>query len=717
MNASTNTDASPCRPPSNQWARVIFFTTFTAIIVFATALFGDWLARTGMTPAKWTLLLLYCILTTGLAFGFCQALFGFIVVMRRRDRLNILSSLPHSKTEDIVISSPVALLFPIYNEDPARFFSGIEAMYDSLEEAGKIEHFTFFVLSDSTDRNRWIEEERHWLQLTRKRNAKTKIIYRHRTSNINQKSGNVSDFCRRWGRHFDHMICFDADSLMSAECIIKLVALMEANPSVGIIQTAPRLTGAKTLFARFQQFANRIHGEISSAGLNFWQQGNGNYWGHNAIIRLRPFIEKCALPELPGKSALGGRVLSHDFVEAALMRKAGYEVWLAYDMEESYEELPQTLLDFAQRDRRWCQGNLQHSWIASFGSIPFLSRIHMLNGIYAYLAAPLWLVFITVSTLIAYSWENSALTLLPRPELFFFSPGSLGLHGLSILGVTLALIFLPKLFTAFRVIVDRSFRAKFGGGFNALSSILGEVIFFTLLAPSLMLFHSAFVLAAITGQRVTWNSQNRGLSYTAWKSAFAAHLGQTFVGLLWAVLAWMISPTLFLWLSPVLLGWLLSIPLSVTSSHDDFANWLKSHRFLAVPDEVLETAIFKKLSVAEGGQPKVSVPIQALRDDFALLQTILDPYILSLHLHFLPRRRNQTIETSEQLRNLGWRLMAEGANALSAAEKNRILNDPTVLSQLHQEIWTAPQNSLPPWWRLAMSRYNRRSSFVAELAT
>jgi membrane glycosyltransferase len=695
--------------------RLIFFTTFTAITLFATALFGDWLLRTGMSPAKWTLLAIYSILTAGLVFGFCQSLFGFWVILRGHDALNIVNSIPEKDLNEAVIQSSIALLFPVYNEDPTRFFSGIEAMYKALEEAGVLDNFTFFILSDSTNPNRWIEEERQWLQLTRKYDAKPKIIYRHRTSNINQKSGNVSDFCRRWGRHFDHMICFDADSLMSADCIVKLVRLMEAKPEVGIIQTAPRLTGAKTLFARFQQFANRIHGEISSAGLNFWQQDNGNYWGHNAIIRVKPFIEKCALPELPGKSALGGRVLSHDFVEAALMRKAGYEVWLAYDMEESYEELPQTLLEFAQRDRRWCQGNLQHAWIAVFAKIPLLNRIHMLNGIYAYLAAPLWLLFIGLSTLIAYSWESSGLSLLPRSKIFPFSPTQIDQHGLAILALTLALIFLPKCFTMLRVLCQRRFRSQFGGSCRALLSIIGEIGFFTLLAPSLMLFHSAFVLATLTGKRVTWDAQNRGISHTTWKSAFSAQFGQTAVGLLWAALAWLIHPVLFYWMSPVLLGWSLAIPLSVTSSHADLAQWLKNKAYLSTPDETETPLIFKKLRTAENEQAKLPVPIQTLREDFALLQTILDPYILALHLHFLPQRKNQPAETAEKLHDLGTRLIAEGAQALSASEKNRILNDRGTLRQLHQEIWIAPQASLPSWWRFAMSRYNRRSSFVAEL--
>lgn len=710
-----NTESQKRSKQLGLMARILFFTSFISVLTISTLLFYDLIQRTGLSPAKWTLITLYSVLTTGLAFGFCQSLFGFFVVLIKRSPRNISEQIKIDAEQHELITCSVALLFPVYNEDPERFFNGINATYEALSKAGIIEHFTIFILSDSTDSNRWVEEEKRWQALTHRHHAKTKIIYRHRTNNINQKSGNVSDFCRRWGSLFDYMICFDADSLMSAECILKLVQLIEANPQVGIIQTAPSLIGAKTLFARCQQFANRIHGEISSAGLNFWQQDNGNYWGHNAIIRVQPFIEKCALPELPGQGPLGGRVLSHDFVEAALMRKAGYEVWLAHEIGESYEELPQTLLDFAQRDRRWCQGNLQHSWIAIFGRIPFLSRIHMLNGIYAYLAAPLWLLFLSTSTLIAYSWESSGLTQLIRPRAFLQSPETLQSHGLTVLVGTLAMLFLPKVFTSIRLLFDNSFRKTFGSGIRAFISVLGEITFFTLIAPSLMLFHSAFVISTLTGNRVVWNAQNRGLNYTTWITAFSAHIGQTLVGVFWGILAWKINPTLFYWMSPVILGWLASIPLSVISSHEDFSEWLRAKGFLTTPEEISPPAIVEKINFDNSKPTTEPQPIELLRDDFGLLQIILDPYILALHLHFLPNRKKQPSETTERIRKLGETLLSAGAPTLSTTEKNRILNDPHTLSRLHDQVWKTPEAELPPWWRLAINRYNRQSSFVAEL--
>lgn len=699
-------------------ARIIFFTFFATIVIVSTALFADLLSRTGMSSAKWILLALYAVLITGLSFGFSQAFFGFLLVIFRSDAFKITRTIDLDEGETPVLSeSTTALLFPVYNEDPNRFFNGIEATYKALQQKGLLKNYTLFILSDSTDSNRWIEEEKRWLELTDRLNAQTKIVYRHRTSNINQKSGNVSDFCRRWGRNFNYIICFDADSLMSAECISKLVHMMDANPQAGIIQTCPALMGAETLFARFQQFANRIHGEIASAGLNFWQQSNGNYWGHNAIIRTAPFIEHCALPELPGSGPLGGRVLSHDFVEAALMRKAGLEVWLAYNLPDSYEELPQTLVEFAQRDRRWCQGNLQHSWIAFFGKIHFLSRIHMFNGIYAYLAAPIWLIFLGMSTLVAYSWQNSGLTMIERAPALSLSPNNIQTHGLLMFASTLALILLPKVFTMVRLLLDAKFRKSYGGFFRATLSIIGEVVFFSLIAPSLMLFHSAFVFSILTGNRVTWNSQNRGLQNTTWLDAWSAHIGQTMVGILWGVLAWQISPTLFYWMSPVLLGWALTIPLSVGSSHEDFANWLKKHRFLQTPEEFEPNEIIKGLAAA-GNEAHIELnPIESLRSDFGLLQTILDPYVLALHLNFLPKRNKQPIESQERIRAISDKLVAEGAPALTLSEKSRILNDSASLNALHRIIWTTPTANLPDWWKLATQRYNRRSGFVSETST
>ena len=221
-----------------------------------------------------------------------------------------------------------------------------------------------------------------------------RIYYRRRVNNEGKKSGNVRDFLNTWGRRYRYFIVFDADSVMRGETIVDLVKLMEAHPNVGLIQTVPALVNAESLFGRIQQFANRLYAPVFIAGLNYWAQSFGNYWGHNAIIRTEPFMQFCDLPQLPGRKPFGGQILSHDFVEAALLLRENWQVWFAYDLEGSYEETPQDIIENAQRDRRWCQGNLQHGMVLFARGLRGVSRIHLLLGIFGYLASPLWLLFL-----------------------------------------------------------------------------------------------------------------------------------------------------------------------------------------------------------------------------------------------------------------------------------------------------------------------------------
>ena len=277
---------------------------------------------------------------------------------------------------------------PVFNEDVSRVFEGLRVVFKSVQDAGGADSFDFFVLSDSNQPNQWIREEVAWVELCKQVGGFGKIFYRKRRQAINKKAGNVADFLRRWGRNYRYMVVLDADSVMTGAALARLVSMMEASPAVGIIQTAPRVVRGETLYSRLQSFANRLYSPLYLAGLNYWQQHEGNYWGHNAIIRVQPFMEHCALPELPGNEPFGGRILSHDFVEAALMRKAGWAVWLAHDIEGSYEEGPPTLIEGAKRDRRWCQGNLQHAWLLTARGFRPANRFHLLMGIMAYVSSP-----------------------------------------------------------------------------------------------------------------------------------------------------------------------------------------------------------------------------------------------------------------------------------------------------------------------------------------
>src|SRR5450631_4496795 len=289
-----------------------------------------------------------------------------------------------------------ALVMPIYNEDPTRTTAGLQAMAEALQSIDAHRGFEIVILSDSTNADAWIRETLSVGRLRKSLLGIMPVWYRRRWLNIARKSGNVEDFVARWGGRYDHMIVLDADSLIDAPTLVRLAKFMQADPKLGILQTSPQLIGAKTFFARLQQFAACVYGPVITRGLSAWSGDSGNYWGHNAIIRVRAFAQYCGLPKLKGRKPFGGFVLSHDFVEAALMRRGGWKVRMATDCGGSWEESPPTLIDIAVRDRRWAQGNLQHMKIIGSAGLRFISRMHLGVGIMSYLSSPLWLLMLGI---------------------------------------------------------------------------------------------------------------------------------------------------------------------------------------------------------------------------------------------------------------------------------------------------------------------------------
>jgi membrane glycosyltransferase len=314
---------------------------------------------------------------------------------------------------------------PICNEDVATVFAGLRATCESVAATGHARQFDVFVLSDSYNPETAAAERAAWEDLRAALAAspnqpQVEVYYRLRTRRTHRKAGNVADFCRRWGKDYRYMVVLDADSVMSGDCLTSMVKLMEANPTAGIIQTATQAIGHVTLHARAQQFASRVTGRLFTLGMQFWQLGESHYWGHNAIIRVEPFMKHCALAHIKGTGGMSGGIMSHDFVEAALMRRAGYHVWLVSDLVGSYEQQPPDLLAELQRDRRWCQGNLQNARLIAEPGIHPVHRAMFVTGTMAYVSAPLWLAFLTLGTALwlsgssmVSSWTRAAAELMP----------------------------------------------------------------------------------------------------------------------------------------------------------------------------------------------------------------------------------------------------------------------------------------------------------------
>lgn len=679
--------------PSLAQSRMRRATFFS--FVFLGTVVGIWLMFlmlqvNGLTWAEVGLLIVFIPLYYQLNIGFWTALIGVWLMNKAKpDALDLNASLSKEDME-ASLHATTAIIVPVYNEDVTRVLEGVRTMYNSLQKTGQLEHFDFFVLSDSDDSNKWIEEEAGWLELCRQLNAFGRIFYRKRRAAINRKSGNVSDFCRRWGKRYRYMVALDADSVMGGQLIVNMVHIMEKNPGLGMIQTFPKQIGAETLLARVMQFAQSLYGPAFIAGLNYWQCGEANFWGHNAIIRLAPFIEYCALPPLPAKVPFGGHIMSHDFVEAALMRKAGYAVRMLATEQGSYEEGPPTLIDTLKRDRRWCQGNMQHLWLLFARGWHPISRLNFFHGIMSYVSSPLWFLFLVFGSIMAATGDN----IMGHRATF---------AGELLLGITMMFIFLPKTIIMLdELFTGRLFKPLRLRLLTAVSGILDTFVF-SLMAPVMMIFHSRFVVKIILGQGVKWVAQRRKLGGGIdWREPIMTFGGITLLGLAWGTAAFFISKTYLLWLSPVIAGMILSIPFAITTST---VGGLKRLGLFMTPEEVDPPAVLQSLNEhldEVKARPKLQPEIE---QNFGLVQVCLDPYVNGLHVSLL-RRRKISEDSREYLAHLTQKLIHHGPSALSRQELSAVLYDPDSMTQLHYELWSATEEQLASFWKLAIRQYN-----------
>jgi membrane glycosyltransferase len=547
---------------------------------------------------------LFAILFAWIASSFWLAVFG---AWARFNRINLLPLKPASG----VSAARTAILMPIYNEDVARVFSGVRAVWES---AGP--DFDFYILSDSTNPANWVAEELEWQKLKNQLGDTAHIFYRHRPRNTGRKAGNIQDFCENWGQLYDYMVILDADSLMTGKTLTQLVGLMDANPRAALIQAPAQLVGRNSLFARIQQFSSSVYGPIHTAGLAFLQGADGNYWGHNAIIRVHAFMQHCGLPRLPGQPPFGGEIMSHDFIEAALLRRAGWDVWMAPDIGGSFEEPPPTLLDYLIRDRRWCQGNLQHLRIVFAQGLALPSRLHLAMGIMSYVSSPLWLMLLVVSVIDMMSFKPippaSYIGLHPSLPLSVSHDAELVILVLA----TLVLLYGPKLLAVATLLESPEATRAHGGTGAVLMSALWESLFATLMAPIVMLQHSWFVFSILMGMATGWNAQtrtDRALPLGMVARKFAQH---TVIGLAATFMLQRYAPDSFNWFLPLLAGLWLAIPLVAFSSSPLLGKFSRDEGLFLVPSETRGSKVLARAhALASSHQATLDPTPQLVLDD------------------------------------------------------------------------------------------------------
>jgi membrane glycosyltransferase len=693
------------RFPSVPWQktarvrRALLLALILVTSLIASSHMADLLPHKGTTPLELAVVIVFTVLFAWISIGFWEAVAGLLTLARRYDRFAL------SPREDEKVSldnrdALTAILIPIANEDVGRVFAGLRVIYESLAKTGELQHFHFFVLSDSADPDKWVEEEIAWARTCRALDAFDRVFYRRRKVNLKRKSGNIADFCRRWGRSYRYMVVLDADSIMAGSTLVKMVWVMERNPRVGILQTAPLAANRETPIARTQQFSNHAYGPMYAAGLHSIQLGDSHFWGHNAIIRVEPFMEHCALPQLPGKPPRGGFILSHDFVEAAFMRRGGWEVWLAHDLGGSFEEVPPTLLEELKRDRRWCQGNLQHIRLLFTRGLLTAHRALFLHGAMSYGSALLWFIFVSLSTAEAMVEAFRTPVYFPTGRALF--PDWPVWHprwALTLLATTAIILFMPKLFSVFLLVVKGQSR-RFGGVFRLFLSLIGEVFFSALFAPVRMLFHSKFVFVTLLGRQVGWGPQQREDLGTSWGEAVRFHGGATALALLWAAALFLINRSFFWWSSPIFLPLILSIPLSVLSSRAGAGRWLRKLGVFLVPVEISPPPEIESLQRILYIQEVSRQTLPLHEKESGFVKAVVDPWVVGLHLSLLRKKRRLSEAIAKRRQRLQDKAFSQGPKALSTREKKEILYDPGALLQLHRRVWESSDPAVTQRWGL-----------------
>jgi membrane glycosyltransferase len=677
--------------------------TLRRLVLLALILLGAWVGTRAMmevlpehggTALEVCLLGLFGILFGWISAGFWTGVMGVVVLLGGPGRSPLMRGARDAGLRPLEPGARTAIVMPICNEHVPTVFGGLGATIDSLRRTGESASFDVYLLSDTSDPDIRAAEQAAWHDLSTRLAAEANedapalaLHYRWRQQRSKRKAGNVADFCRRWGRGYRYFIVLDADSVMTGECLTSLVRLMEAHPDAGIIQTAPRAVGHDTFHARVQQFCARAYGPLFTAGMRFWQLGESHYWGHNAILRTAPFMQHCALAPVAGDGSLSGEILSHDFVEAALMRRAGWKVWVADDLDGSYEQVPPNLLAELQRDRRWCHGNLQNSRLMFEPGLHPVHRTAFLIGVLAYASSPLWLAFLVLSSLLfAQHAGNDPAYFVTPYQLFPIWPTANLKLMLTLFGLTGILLLAPKALSLLAIVL-RGEAKRFGGTGRLLAGAGIEFLHSLLLAPVRMLFHSQFVAAALTGWRLDWKSPPRDDAATSWHEAWLRHGVHTLLTVFWITAIIAGSDAMPWWLSPILLGLIGAMPLSVWGSRIGIGRALRRRGLLLTPEEQKAPSV---LAAAERAGGEVSQRLASFK------RAVVDSATGARCVDAIPERAAASGAKGEALAIRIERALVEGPDALSGEDRLRLLASRSAMTRLQVEVQA--RRAHPGWW-------------------
>jgi membrane glycosyltransferase len=567
-------------------------TTMAGMIWLAAAA----LAPGGLTAVDIAILLLLVLWLPWFVIGFWNSTIGFILMRFTADPIAAVTPQVRLIRGDEPITTSTAILICIRNEIPTRVARNLTPLLDDLVASGEGSRFHLYVLSDTSDKTVAAAEAALFEEMSAKWQGRIAITYRLREINTGFKAGNVREFCERWGANHDFAITLDADSIITAPASLRMVRIMQADPKLGILQALVVGLPSASAFARMFQFGMRLGMRSFTIGSAWWQGDCGPYWGHNAIIRLKPFIEHCELPVLSGHGLLGGHILSHDQIEAVLMRRAGFDVRVLAEENLGWEENPPTMTEFIRRDVRWCQGNMQYLRLVGMPGIRPVSRFQIAFAILMYFVWPIWIVFIGLTALSA---AFGGMLIPMRADL-----------GITLFVIGFVMMFAPKIATGIDVLLTPKLRATFGGTARFVTSFMVEMVFSILLLPIVSFVHTVFVSRLLTGRSISWMAQSRDTHEIPLVEAVSQYWPHTVAGLLViGTIAWQ-APALLPYALFAALGLAVAIPFAVATASLAIGAWCVRHGICQLPEERQPPPMLKALRLpvieANAARPELS---------------------------------------------------------------------------------------------------------------
>ncbi len=569
MTATTPTGLQTTADLSNRRRIVVALNVVTWLAML-------WLASNVLGHGGWTLIdvimfTCFAVGTPWTVLGFWNAVIGLWLLHVHQDPMAEVAPFAAAGELDTPITIKTAIFMTVRNEDPTRAILRLRTVKASVDATGQGAQFSYFILSDTNKDDVAAIEEKAFADWKAADPDGARLTYRRRTDNTGYKAGNVRDFCDRWGRDYELMLPLDADSVMSGPAIVKLVRMMQAHPKLGILQSLVVGMPSQSAFARIFQFGMRHGMRTYTMGQSWWVGDCGPFWGHNAVVRIKPFAEQCDLPVLPGKPPLGGHVLSHDQVEATFMRKAGYEVRVLPVENGSWEENPPTMLDFAQRDVRWCQGNMQYTKLLNTPGLYPMSRFQLVWAILMFLGIPAWTLMIALLPIAA--WQGQSVANYPAATAIF----------LYVLFFTMYLM--PKIAGLIDAVMTKGGVARYGGPVRFVAGAALELVFSFLQGAVSTIRTSIFMIGLLFGKSVIWGGQSRDAYGISWSTAARNLWPQTLFGVVVCGLLLAVAPTVFWWSLPLTLGYLVAIPFAVVTASPALGRLFARMGLAGIPED------------------------------------------------------------------------------------------------------------------------------------